>query len=170
MNYNCKHYRTRTQKSIKYGYCLNKNKIVPLFCKECEEYKKTIKEKQKDLNWSKSTKLKNTTSCYSSKQLCQKSKELAKLEKNRFSILGSTKNKCFLCPSKTDLTWHEVYRGKNRTNSMKYGLCLRLCYNCHEKYQEDKDFNSYWHKQAQIIFNITYPNLNFLEIFKRNYL
>ena len=75
-----------------------------------------------------------------------------------------------MCPSTADLTCHEVFRGRNRANSMKYDLCLRLCYNCHEKYQDDKDFNNYWHKQAQLKFNEVYPDLDFLEIFKRNYL
>ena len=50
MNNNCKYYRTRTEKGIKYGYCLKDKKKVPLFCKECEEYKKTIEEKIKASN------------------------------------------------------------------------------------------------------------------------
>lgn len=111
-----------------------------------------------------------TTTCHSKSKFRQKSKKLTKLERERFSLFSNNKDKCYLCPATTNLTWHEIYRGKNRANSMKYGLCLRICLNCHEKYQEDKEFNDYWHKQAQITFNKYYPNLNFLEIFKRNYL
>lgn len=151
---NCKYYRTRTEKNIKYGYCLKDKNKVPLFCKECEEYKKTIEEKLKvSIN----------------KPLKTKSKTLNKLERNRFSILVPS-NKCCKCPATTDLTWHEVLRGRNRANSMKYGLCLRICSKCHEKYQEDKKFNDYWHKQAQLAFIKNYPDLDFLKIFKRNYL
>lgn len=167
---NCKYYRTRTEKGIKCGWCLKKNKKVILFCKKCKEYQNTIKEEKKKIKQSKLTKLKRMTNYRISKPLRQKSKELSKLEKNRFSILGSTKNKCFMCPATTDLTWHEVFRGKNRPNSMKYGLCLRLCDKCHERWQEDKEFNDYWHKVAQNAFNQTYPDLDFLDIFKRNYL
>lgn len=103
------------------------------------------------------------------KDLKNKSKKIAKLERNRTSILVSS-NKCCMCPSTLNLTWHEVFRGRNRLNSMKYHLCLRLCLNCHEKYQEDKEFNNYWHKHAQLKFNEVYPDLDFLEIFKKNYL
>lgn len=53
---------------------------------------------------------------------------------------------------------------------MKYGLCLRMCLDCHEKFQEDKNFNDYWHKKGQQVFIVNYPKLNFLDIFKINYL
>lgn len=143
---NCKYYRTRTKNYKKIGFCTRDRKIVPLFCKECDvvEYK--------DL-----------------KKLKSRTNKQAKSERKRFSILTSS-NKCCMCPSVKNLTWHEVFRGRNRTNSMKYGLCLRMCLNCHEKYQESKNFNDYWHKKGQAIFNETYPDLEFLDIFKRNYL
>lgn len=102
-------------------------------------------------------------------QIKKKSKNLSKLERDRFSILVPS-NKCCMCSCTTGLTWHEVFRGRNRIKSMKYGLCLRLCWNCHEKYQEDKEFNDYWHKWAQLKFIETYPDLDFLNIFNKNYL
>lgn len=162
---NCKNFKIKQKKYKKIFYCNVQRKEIDYHkcSKECDFYEDKI-------NKSKSTKLKNTTNYCVSNQLRQKSKELAKLEKNRFSILGSTKNKCYMCPATTDLTWHEVFRGKNRPNSMKYGLCLRLCDKCHERWQEDKEFNNYWHKAAQNAFNQAYPDLDFLSIFKRNYL
>ena len=69
----------------------------------------------------------------------KKSNKLRKLENNRFSLFDSG-DKCHYCPSKYNLTWHEIYAGKNRQNSMKYGLCLRLCLNCHRKLQEVYNF------------------------------
>lgn len=99
-----------------------------------------------------------------------KSKKLAKLESERTSLFTDNKDKCMFCPSTYHLTWHEIYRGRNRANSMKYGLCLRMCLNCHEKYQEDKSFNDKWHKKGQLAFITNYPELQFENIFKINYL
>ncbi len=99
----------------------------------------------------------------------KKSNKLRRLENNRFSLFDSG-DKCHYCPSKYNLTWHEIFSGKNRQNSMKYGLCLRLCLNCHRKLQEDYNFNSYWHIKGQQEFIEHYPDLDFLSIFRRNYL
>ncbi len=156
---NCKNLKQKLNKTL---YCKKKNKIIKVSdCSNCKyrEYKPHNNR----------VKPENTTDCHIKSKYRQKSKKMAKLEKNRFSILVSS-TKCCMCPSTTDLTWHEIFRGKNRSNSMKYGLCLRLCYNCHERYQENKNFNDYWHKQAQIMFIRAYPNLDFLKIFKKNYL
>jgi len=99
-----------------------------------------------------------------------KSSKLTKLERNRFSLFTNNKNKCMFCPSETNLTWHEIFRGRNRQNSMKYGLCLRMCLRCHELYQEDLVFNREWHVRGQIKFIETYPDLKFKDIFRINYL
>lgn len=98
-----------------------------------------------------------------------KTYKLAKLEKNRFSLFSDNENECFFCHSTYKLTWHEIFRGRNRQNSMKYKLCLRMCLNCHELYQENKEFNDYWHKLGQTAFEEHYPELDFISIFHRNY-
>lgn len=144
---NCKNLKQKLDRTL---FCKKKNKLIKI--SECNNCKY------------KEYKLKSNNN-----QIKKKSKSLNKLERNRFSILVPS-NKCCKCPATTDLTWHEVLRGRNRANSMKYGLCLRICSKCHEKYQEDKKFNDYWHKQAQLAFIKNYPDLDFLEIFKRNYL
>ena len=100
----------------------------------------------------------------------KKSNDLAKLERNRFSIFTDDTSKCMFCGSSYNLTWHEIFAGRNRQNSMIYGLCLRMCFNCHKLNQEDKDFNDYWHKKGQLAFMQHYPNLDFLSIFKKNYM
>ncbi len=146
----CKYLKQKLSRTL---YCKKlKKEIILKDCTNCnhKEYKKK-------------------TNYHALKKTRQKSKKLTKLEKDRFSILVNP-TKCCICSATANLTWHEVFRGKNRTNSMKYGLCLRMCLNCHEEYQENKEFNEYWHKKAQAIFVKTYPDLDFLKIFKRNYL
>jgi len=100
-----------------------------------------------------------------------KSKKLSKLERDRFSVFTDDKNKCMFCPATTNLTWHEIYAGRNRRNSMVYGFCLRMCLNCHEEKQEDVEFNEFWHGQAQLYWEENIGSRDeFLSIFRRNYL
>lgn len=98
-----------------------------------------------------------------------KSNKLVKLERKRFSLFSVDTNHCYFCHSTHQLTWHEIFRGRNRSNSMKYGLCLRMCLSCHEQFQDNKEFNEYWHKKGQALFERAYPDLDFVNIFKRNY-
>lgn len=149
---NCKNLKQKLDRTL---FCKKKNKLIKISeCNSCK-YKE----------------YKNVTNCHQLNQCRQKSKKLAKLERNRFSILASSA-KCCICHSTTNLTWHEVFRGRNRANSMKYGLCLRICLNCHEKYQEDKAFNNYWHVIGQKKFMEYYHKSveEFINIFGRNYL
>ena len=90
----------------------------------------------------------------------KKSSKLVKLEKERFSIFSDNNNQCYFCHSAYNLTWHEIYPGRNRQNSMRYGLCLRMCLNCHRKYQDDKNFNDEWRHKGQIKFEEVYPEVD----------
>lgn len=100
-----------------------------------------------------------------------KSNKLASLERNRYSVFSEDTEKCYLCGSTYKLTWHEIYSGKNRQNSMKNGLCLRLCLNCHSKEQGDSQFNDYWHKQGQLYWEENIGSREeFIKVFRRNYL
>ena len=98
----------------------------------------------------------------------KRTKKLDKLERERFSLFCGD-SKCMLCGSTYQLTWNEIFRGKNRKLSMQYGLCQRLCLDCHRKFQDDVLFNEKWHKKGQIAFEKAYPNLDFIKIFGRNY-
>lgn len=144
----------------------DKNKIIPKDCANC--ILKTYKCTELNKNCAKRPKKSNTLS--NNHQIKNKSNKLAKLERNRTSLFTDNKDKCMFCGSNYQLTWHEIYSGRNRQNSMKYKLCLRMCKRCHEEKQNDKDFNDFWHKKGQAMFNKTYPNLDFQKIFKRNYL
>ncbi len=136
--------------------CKKNNKEINIKdCNNCKykEYKQNIK----------SNSLSNNKTKYN------KSPKLRKLERKRFSLFTDDLEHCIICGSTYQLTWHEIFGGKNRPNSMRYGLCLRICLSCHEKYQEDVNFNELWHKKGQAIFVKTYPDLDFVNIFKKNY-
>lgn len=99
-----------------------------------------------------------------------KSKKLTKLERNRASVFTSDLEHCYLCgKNKNDL--HEIFGGRNRRNSMKYGFILPLCRECHSLNQNNLFFNDYWHRQGQIYWeeNIG-AREEFIEVFRRNYL
>lgn len=146
-------------------YCKLLNKEIRFsLCRECDnkEYKKSTSDK-------KSPATSGLQSGLQSRQ--QKSNKLASLERNRYSVFSEDTEKCYLCGSTYKLTWHEIYSGKNRQNSMKNGLCLRLCLNCHSKEQEDSQFNDYWHKQGQLYWEENIGSREeFIKVFRRNYL
>lgn len=100
-----------------------------------------------------------------------KTKKLANLEKNRFSIFTDNLNICMFCGMKsTDL--NEIFRGRNRRNSMKYGAVIPLCRRCHCKITDNYNLEMKWKiKGQEKIMN--YYNMNieeFINIFGRNYL
>lgn len=145
----------------------NKQEICLKDCSNCpyKEYKKcTIIVKKKTTDNKECTK--NQKYCAKIKT---KSSRLAKLERVRFSLFTDNMNKCYFCPNKKDHI-HEIFCGRNRQNSMKYGLCLPICESCHSTYQNDFLFNEKWHKKGQAIFSKAYPDLKFEDIFKKNYL
>ena len=145
----------------------SKKEICLKDCSNCpyKEYKKcTITVKKSTYKWKNAQK----SPVYCAK-MKQRSNKLTKLEKNRFSLFTDNMNKCYFCPNKKDHI-HEIFCGRNRQNSMKYGLCLPICESCHSKYQNNFLFNKEWHKKGQAMFNKAYPDLNFENIFKKNYL
>lgn len=101
----------------------------------------------------------------------KQSSKLRKLEKNRYSVFFESLSMCCNCGSMVNITRHEVYEGKNRQNSMKYGFVIPLCLDCHRRLQEDKTFNDKWKVKAQKYFEKNIGTREqFLEIFRRNYL
>lgn len=101
----------------------------------------------------------------------KKSKKLAKLEKDRYSVFFGSLSMCCKCGSMSNMTKHEVFEGRNRRNSMKYGFVIPLCVRCHQLLQNDNDFNLKWKKQSQKYFEKNIGTReDFLKIFRRNYL
>lgn len=96
---------------------------------------------------------------------------MSKLEKNRFSILTNDLTKCFICGSpKQEL--HEIYFGKNRTNSMLFGCVVPLCFEHHRGnfgVHHDHKLDLYLKQLCQEKFEQIYP-IPFESIFYKNYL
>lgn len=165
----CKHLKIKSKKHQKYIYCSKLKKEINFDnCKGCPF--KEYKERKP---------IKNRTS------------KQAKMERERFSIFTKDLEHCILCaeylkeigdnvtePAEA-VNLHEIYEGNdNRPISAKYGLVLPLCYKHHkiihmdEKQQKKWGYNNLkliWHIKGQIAFEEKYPNLEFLEIFGRNY-
>lgn len=166
MNNFCIYIRNRKGKP----FCKLHNKEIPFSCcQECVNKEYKIRTSNKHQIKKKSA-LKEKSPLKIGK-MKTKSNRLAKLEKDRFSVFSNDKDICYLCGSTYNLTWHEIFRGANRRNSMKFGFCLRLCLNCHEEKQEDIIFNDFWHRQAQLYFEEYIGSREeFLKIFRRNFL
>lgn len=142
---NCKNLRIRSKNYKKYGYCVKYKKEVPIFCKECEqiEYKEI-------------------------KPIKKRTSKQTKAETKRYSIFTSDLDSCIICGKKRD-NLHEVFFGRNRQQSMIYGLVIPLCANCHLEVHKNKQLQDVWHIKGQELFGKTYPELNFVSIFGKNY-
>lgn len=100
-----------------------------------------------------------------------KTNKLRNLERNRYSVFYDDLTRCMNCGSEYQPTLHEIFEGRNRINSMKYGFVLPLCLGCHRELQENTEFNDKWKQEAQMYFETRIGTReDFLEIFRRNYL
>lgn len=100
-----------------------------------------------------------------------KSNKLAKLERSRFSIFTDDLDTCMFCGmSATDL--NEIFRGRNRRNSMKYGTVQPLCRKCHNKITDNTELETKWKIKGQkkVMEYYKMTKEEFIEIFGRNYL
>lgn len=94
--------------------------------------------------------------------------KVKKLEKNRTeSLFTNDMTKCYLCGMHKQHI-HEVIFGKNRQNSMKYGLYIPVCNLCHNYIHSNSEIQLKHKIKAQQLFEEHY-DLDFLTIFKRNY-
>ena len=93
----------------------------------------------------------------------------------RYSILTDDLTTCIECGQKGIINKHEIFGGRNRQNSIKYGLVIPLCQaNCHNQYDMkgihfDIELMNKWHKIGQEAFEKKYKDLDFMSIFRRNY-
>lgn len=178
MNNYCINLKKRNNKP----YCKLINKEIQLStCRECnnKEYKKSTFGKkspatsgQQKSNNNQMRKYSQTLAKEQQKKIKMhnKSKKLAKLEKNRKSVFTDDLDYCYLCgKKKNDL--HEVFGGRNRINSIKFNFILPLCRECHSSNQNNAIFNDYWHKQGQLYWEKNIGSREeFIKVFKRNYL
>lgn len=146
MNNKCINLRVRSKKGIKYGYCTKFKKEVSIFCK-C----KSIEYKQY-------------------KTIINRTTKQSKLEKSRTtSLFTENLNVCYLCGRKKEHL-HEVFFGRNRTNSIKYGLFIPVCEKCHRRCHKDTNLIDLLHKKGQLLFICNYPELELIDVFWHNYL
>lgn len=89
------------------------------------------------------------------------------------SLLQDIK-KCYVCDTTLNLHQHHIFEGRNRKNSDKYGCWVWLCARHHNMSDAGVHFNkrldNELKQQCQLYFQKKYPELDFLNIFKRNYL
>ena len=90
------------------------------------------------------------------------------------SIIQSEKY-CFVCGTTQNLHSHHIFgNNPNRKHSEKYGLKVFLCYKHHNGSDEAVHFNRHFDlelkKYAQERFQEKYPDLNFREIFGKNFI
>ena len=145
----CSYLRVRHKRGELYYYCIKTSKIVLKTCyMGCldKEYKKP-------------------------KPLKQKSSKQKQIESKRFSILQQNKNKCYFC-DKRAVDTHELIKGRNRQNCIKWGLVVYLCRDCHRRTEEDSAFYQETRKLAQKIWQEYYNKTieDFIKEFGRNYL
>lgn len=154
---NCKHLKLKLNRQLE---CKLTGKIITWNeCKNCVFRRLNLTNINK--SFSKNA-LKN-------KNIVQKSSKLNKLERNRKSIFTDDLDHCIICGVKKD-NLHEVFFGSNRLNSIKYDIVIPLCVKHHQEMHKNKSWQDYWHIKGQQKFNEVYPDLSFIDIFKRNYL
>lgn len=97
-----------------------------------------------------------------------KSNKILKLEKNRISIFTDDLSHCILC-NQPDVDINEIFPGRNRQNSMKYGLCIPLCRKHHNQYHLQRSMQLQWMRLAQNEFEKTHTRDEWINIFLKNY-
>lgn len=144
----CINLRIRTEKYQKYIYCIKKKKKIQY--SECRECKYKEFKQQKELK--------------------KKSKKLKKLEGTRFSIITNNLSMCYICQTKRKNDLNEVFCGSNRQMSMKYGLVIPVCRECHTEYDINKELRLKYQQEAQKIFEEKFSHEMFMKEFKKNYI
>lgn len=144
----CRYFKVKSKKYEKYLYCSNyKCKINFNDCNNCKskEYKQQ-------------------------KNIRNKSKKLAKSERNRKSILQNDTERCFVCSRKVHLDKDEAFGGSNRQTSIKWNLIYYLCRMCHGKKDIDKELRQKLHNHAKEVFIEKYGEELFLKEFGKFYI
>lgn len=106
--------------------------------------------------------------------LRKKSKKLAKLEKERWSIFTDNEDLCYICYMQGKevpaVNKHEILYGSNRRNSMLYGYVLPVCAKCHRAFHDNHVLTRLWAKQCQKYHEKNYGVGSWMDTFHRNYL
>lgn len=97
--------------------------------------------------------------------MINKSSKLRKLENNRYSLFTDDLEHCIICHC-TGVDMNEVFMGRNRLNSIKYGMCIPLCRFHHQQYHLDRGMQLYWMELGRKKFIEHYSAELWLETFR----
>lgn len=101
------------------------------------------------------------------KTIKKKSSKLAKLERNRYSIITYNLDICYVCKEHRKENFDEVFGGRNRQKSMKYGLVIPICFKCHRKLTDNPLLKKQLQEEAKEIFIKKYGEEKFIQEFRR---
>ncbi len=100
----------------------------------------------------------------------KKSSAIQNAERNRFSVFTKDLEHCIICGNKKEHL-HEIFFGKNRNKSMKYGFVIPLCFQCHLMMHRNKQLQEAWHIRGQLYWEEHLGSKNeFIAIFRKNYI
>lgn len=98
-----------------------------------------------------------------------KSYKLKKLERNRYSILTSDLEHCYLC-GKYPVDIHEIFGGANRQVSMKNGFCIPLCREHHREVTDNNYISLRLKQICQKEYEKTNSREEFMSLIGKNHL
>lgn len=101
------------------------------------------------------------------KTIKKKSSKLAKLERNRYSIITYNLDICYVCKKHKKDHLDEVFGGRNRQTSMKYGLVIPICFKCHRKLTDNPLLKKEIQEEAKQKFIKKYSEEKFIKEFGR---
>lgn len=158
MNSKCKYLKQRQKDYKWYGYCSKQRKIVPLFCRGCDE----IEYKEK-------------------KSIKSRTNKQARREKERFSIIYTDLTKCCECGLKTGdydkrinrytvVAKNEVFEGSFRLRSIGLGMITPFCIFCHDKFHHNTIFNLSYKVMFEKEYLKTHTKEEFIKVFGQDYI
>lgn len=101
------------------------------------------------------------------KPIKKKSSKLAKLERNRYSIITNNLDICYVCKKHKRDNFDEVFGGRNRQTSMKYGLVIPICFKCHRELTDNPLLKKPLQEEARKIFIKKHSKEKFVKEFRR---
>ena len=101
------------------------------------------------------------------KKIKQKSSKLAKLERSRYSIITYNLDICYVCQKHKKDHLDEVFGGRNRQTSMKYGLVIPICFKCHRELTDNPLKKKAIQEEAKQKFIKKYSEEKFIKEFGR---
>lgn len=101
------------------------------------------------------------------KKIKKKSSKLAKLERKRYSIITYNLDICYICQEHKKDHFDEVFGGRNRQTSMKYGLVIPICFKCHRELTDNPLKKKAIQEEAKQKFIKKYSEEKFIKEFGR---